>query len=285
MPSDLFVRRITLADLAKVSYLVNNAEYIHRHLDWRGAVDWVGKEPFLGIEYQDRLLAALACPNDGTDIGWFRIFAFLDWNTRQLTTCWEMLLASLLTQIEPGKGYTLAALGLHDWLSNLLKNSGFAHRQDIVVLQWMGEMRAARPLPPEITLRPMLPADIPNVVSVDHHAFHPLWRHSQLELEMALQQASYASVADMNGEIIGYQISTGTPFHAHLARLAVDPGLQRLSIGYTLVWDMLGYFQKRGTSSVSVNSPSDNFSSLALYDRLNFQRTGDEYPVYTLFIP
>jgi len=285
MSSELLVRPISLADHARVSFLVNNAEYLHRHLDWRGPLDWIGQEPFLGIERQNRLLAVLACPRDPTSIAWIRLFAYLDWHTSQMDLCWAQLLEGLCAQVEPGKKYTLAALGLQSWFSNLLLNSGFSHRQNIVVLQWSGETRSLRSLPPEVQLRPMLAADIPGVLAVDNRAFDPLWRHSMTELEMAFQQAAYASVADLSGEIIGYQISTGSSYHAHLARLAVDPGLQRLSIGYALVWEMIDFFYRRGTPQISVNTQSDNLYSLSLYEKVGFQRTGDEYPVYTYFIP
>ncbi len=284
MSSESIVRRVTSADLSQISYLVNNAEYIHRHLDWRTALDWVGKEPFFGIERHGRMVAALACPRDDTGIGWVRLFASLDWNSAQLTAGWNQLFERLLDQVETGQGYTLAALGLQSWFSEALQKSGFANKQNIVVLQWMGELRENRPLPGNITIRPMLISDVALVLTVDHRAFGPLWQHSHIELEMAFQQATYASVAEMAGEIVGYQISTGTPYHAHLARLAVSPDLQRLSIGYALVWDMLDHFNQRGTTSISVNTQSDNFSSLSLYDKLGFQRTGDEYPVFTYFI-
>ena len=87
--------------------------------------------------------------------------------------------------------------------------------------------------------------DLAQVLVVDNQAFDPLWHHSKTEIELAFQQAAYATVADLNGEVIAYQMSTGTPFHAHLARLAVDPGLQRLSIGYNLVSDLAGRISTR----------------------------------------
>jgi hypothetical protein len=70
MSSETIVRQITSDDFASLSYLVNNAEYIHRHLDWRSPLDWMGEAPFLGIERQRRLLATLACPRGQSTIGW-----------------------------------------------------------------------------------------------------------------------------------------------------------------------------------------------------------------------
>jgi [ribosomal protein S18]-alanine N-acetyltransferase len=284
MSSDTVVRQITPDDLASLSYLVNNAEYIHRHLDWRSPLDWMGEEPFLGIERQRRLLATLACPRGQSTIGWIRLFAFVNWNKPQLEECWNQLFQSLTETIPPETKYTFAGLGLQSWFVDLMQRSGFSHRQDIVVLQWMGQVPTLRLIPPEITIRPMTADDLPKVINVDNNAFHPLWQHTLNELQLAFQQAVYASVLDMKGEIVGYQVCTGTRFHAHLARLAVDPGLQRMSLGYAMVRDLLEYFSNRGIQNITVNTQSDNHASLSLYQKLGFQKTGDDFPVFTYTI-
>jgi ribosomal protein S18 acetylase RimI-like enzyme len=281
MPTSPLVRQLTSADITSLSFLTNNAEYVHRHLDWRSPVDWIGSIPFLGIERQHRLLSVLACPYIESSVGWIRLFAFLNWNSPQLRESWELLFRELIeTSIFPS-GYVLAGLGLHPWFSELLKGSGFSFRQNIVVLQWSDQMSQPRPFPAEIRIRPMQENDQEHVLAVDNLAFEDIWQHTQDELNLAFHQASYATVAEMNDEIVGYQISTGTQFHAHLARLAVDPGLQRLSIGYGLVWDILRHFTESGIYNITVNTQSDNYQSLALYNKMGFYRTGDEFPVFT----
>jgi ribosomal-protein-alanine N-acetyltransferase len=280
MGADAIVRQLTSSDFSSLTFLVDHAEYVHRHLDWRTPLDWIGAQPFLALERQHRLLAALACPRDSSPIGWIRLFAFLNWNPPQLDECWGQLFETLRNELEDGTSYTFVGLGLHPWFVNLLRTSGFYHRQDIVVLQWMGEPPPARHLPTEIVIRPMQSSDLPEVVTVDNLAFDSLWQHSLTELELALDQSAYATVATLNGKIVGYQASTGTPFHAHLARLAVNPGMQRLSIGYVMVQDMLHYFSKHDITNITVNTQSDNLSSLSLYQKIGFQRTGDDFPVY-----
>lgn len=279
IPGDPLVRQVTSADTANLSFLINNAEYIHRHLDWRAPLDWIGAEPFLVIDRQHRLLSALACPRIDSRVGWIRLFAFLNWNTPQLEGCWNQLFQALCAFIPPHSGYVFAALGLQPWFSGLLRGSGFYHRQDIMVLEWMGETPPLRPLPAEITIRTMLPRDLPGVLVIDNLAFDPLWRHSPNELDLAFLQAAYATVAELNGEIVAYQISTGTPFHAHLARLAVDPGLQRLSLGYGLVRDVLVHFTGLSIPNITVNTQSDNHQSLGLYQKTGFLATGEDFPV------
>jgi ribosomal-protein-alanine N-acetyltransferase len=116
---------------------------------------------------------------------------------------------------------------------------------------------------------------------VDAAAFEPLWHNSLKALSKAFEQASYASVVEVESRVIAYQLSTGGAFGAHLARLAVMPEEQGHGVGRALVEELILHMQKSGGSRVTVNTQSNNAASLALYSRLGFRRTGEQYPVYT----
>ena len=53
-------------------------------------------------------------------------------------------------------------------------------------------------------------------------------------------------------------------------------------MGATLVGDLILHMQSTGGSKVTVNTQASNAASLALYSRLGFLRTGEQFPVYTL---
>jgi ribosomal protein S18 acetylase RimI-like enzyme len=99
-------------------------------------------------------------------------------------------------------------------------------------------------------------------------------------LEIAFRQSAIATVAEINGSIAGYQISTSTQAGGHLARLAVHPEYQGRGIGYGLVLDMLSQFRRRGAHAVTANTQHDNLVSLSLYQKAGFERTGEEYPLF-----
>jgi ribosomal-protein-alanine N-acetyltransferase len=274
------IRLASPADRHLLENLINSAEYLYRHLDWRSPAEWLGVQPFLLITQEDRLFSALACPDDGAPVRWIRLFAYLRKNTASLESTWESLFQQVLLREERRRPITYAGLGLSGWFAELMLQTGFKHHQDIVALQWKGILPGERPLAPEIRVRPMTLQDIPGVFEVDSQAFEILWQMTVQELELALQQAAYATVAEMENQVIGYQITTGNLFHAHLARLAVHPQLQRLSIGYGLVSDLLQTLAQRGLESVTVNTQAENFSSLSLYEKAHFIRTGELFPVY-----
>ena len=126
----------------------------------------------------------------------------------------------------------------------------------------------------------MVEEDLPEVNEIDKIAFEPLWHNSLESLTLAFNQSSLSTVAENPTQLIGYQISTAIPLSGHLARLAVRPEIQRQHIGYSLVYDMMAHFKKQGAWRITVNTQDDNFASLALYDKIGFRRTGEQFPVF-----
>ena len=122
--------------------------------------------------------------------------------------------------------------------------------------------------------------DLFEVEEVDHDAFGSFWHNSFDALLRAREQSYYASVAEDQDRVIGYQISTGSPFGAHLARLGVRKEAQGRGVGSALVHDLIQQGGALQSGRLSVNTQDDNAASLRLYQRLGFARTGEYYPVF-----
>lgn len=261
-----------------ISLLLNSALFIHRHLDWRLPLEWLDIPPFWVIEDGNRLRSLLAIPADPPDVAWVRLFA-ASVNPDPLLS-WRSLFDHCLAELPRANQTTIAALGLSEWFTELLPRVGFSHHQNIIVLVWDGFLPKFRPLPSEIHIHRMSRQDLPRVQQIDALSFEPIWRNSIIEVERSFEQAGYATVAEMDGEVIGYQISTITSKHLHLARLAVHPDLQRLSIGYGIVYDLLLFSQQEKITSVTVNTQDSNLASQNLYRKCQFKKTGDLFPVF-----
>jgi ribosomal-protein-alanine N-acetyltransferase len=107
-----------------------------------------------------------------------------------------------------------------------------------------------------------------------------LWQNGRESLAAALRQSIVATGADVDGVLVGYQLTTASALGAHLARLAVDPVFQGRGLGAALVIDLLERLQRRGYDSVTLNTQSDNLRSQELYRRLGFRETGQRYAVF-----
>jgi ribosomal protein S18 acetylase RimI-like enzyme len=279
VPINKFLLRPAAAtDLNGLSVFYKSRINIHHHLDWRSSLEWIGFQPYYLLLRRNEILAAMAAPVDPEGIAWIRVYgASIELPPEKL---FPILLERCLKDLSTEPRPVLAALGLQDWFRQTLEQNNFHLRQQIVVLGWDFKPRPARPVPETLVIRPMIAADLPSVATVDRLAFRPLWQNSLDALILAFHKASIASVALLDDQIVGYQISTSTPINTHLARLAVNPTFQRKNIGYELVRDMLESSLKMNCWQVTVNTQGDNISSLALYDSIGFTLTGESFPVF-----
>jgi ribosomal protein S18 acetylase RimI-like enzyme len=276
---NLSVRLAQPDDFLTLSSFLSTQSHIHRHLDWKSPLDWLGTQPFLIAERAGKCEAVLACPADPPHVAWIRLFA-CSLNFQQTMFAWNLLFELARQTFSRDQLERVVALGLHPWFEDLLIKNDFRIRQRIIVLDWELELAAPRSLPPDLVIRPMEKRDLPTVYEVDAHTFELIWQNSLDALHLAFEQSAISTVATLQEKVIGYQISTSFPFSGHLARLAVLPQHQRMNIAYGLVHDLLVRFKTKGIWRVSVNTQDNNFASLALYQKIGFRRTGEEFPVY-----
>jgi [ribosomal protein S18]-alanine N-acetyltransferase len=274
------VRPADVSDRQRIADLIFVESHVHRHLDWRTPLDWLGFSPYWVVEEGRQISAALACPPDPDSIAWIRLFAYASHLSR--FSAWPPLWDAVQGQIAQSGGGLIAAITTQHWFEQILIDEHFDLTEHIVLLEWY-EIPSQELSPvTDVSIRDMTPRDLQRVVEIDSAAFEPLWRNSWSALSKAFEQSSYATVAEGAAGLVGYQMSSGGSFGAHLARLAVQPELQDRGIGGMLVGDLIRHTQRTGGSKVTVNTQGTNKASLSLYSKLGFRRTGERFPVYTL---
>jgi ribosomal protein S18 acetylase RimI-like enzyme len=277
MPAGLSVRQAAKSDYSLLANAIGVAQYVHRHLDWRDTLEWLGCQPFLILERNKEVVALLACPADSTQVAWIRSFVAVTGLVKPME-CWKILFSEALKMNEARPPIAYVALGLQDWFDEVVVKYNFHLHQRIVILEWNGFLPPKPEVPPDCRLRVMVREDLPGVQQVDEKAFDPIWQNTSSDLELAFTQSPYASVIERQQTVIGYQICTSTSFGAHLARLAVIPESQRNHLGYTMVQDLQAHF--KGTGMLTVNTQNNNHASLALYRKMGFFHTGESFPVF-----
>jgi len=250
---------------------------LHRHLDWRSPLDWLGSPFYWALDDRGRIDAALACPPEAPGAHWIRFFVHSgNWTA---DNAWSLLWHEARETVARSGGVTVAAIVMQPWFEQVLAQSGFETRQSIVMLEWKYQPWARKEAE-GVQIRKMTEADLPSIEKIDLSAFGVLWHNPIDTLRAAFSKALFASVAEGDRGIVGYQITTGERQRAHLARLAVAPDAQGRGVGGVLVGDLLTRLLNHGIGKLSVNTQSNNGSSLALYEKLGFTRTGERYPVY-----
>ena len=278
----LQVRQAVPQDQHQIANLMFFEAHVHRHLDWRAPLEWLGSPYYWVIEDNGNVLAVLACPPSPDGVAWVRLFA----HARQISLedAWTALWNTAQKDIQEKGGATVALIAMHRWLQDLLVKHGFSQKQDIIMLEWKGSVTPERKMIEGISIRKMQPSDLPEVAELDAFAFMPLWQNPLDALEKALPQATSATVAEDERGLAGYQISTANPFGAHLARLAVRPDAQRHGLGSLIVADLIDRLKKKNVARLTVNTQSDNHASLTLYEKMGFTVTGEKFPVYCFLV-
>ena len=275
---NLKVRHAIMEDYNQIANLIFYEANTHRHLDWRSALEWIGTQNYWVLEDHGRIIAALACPEDPQQIAWIRLFSyhqdlssFETWSVLWDVACHEIL------SINPNVQIT--AIVTKQWFQNILISSGFKLKQNIVILQLNLKNAVYLSEPQGVKIRPMLEEDLPAVTELDLAAFGGFWHNTFASLQRAHSQSFCSRVAENESGMVGYQISTGNPFGAHLARLGVRPEAQGRGIGRALVDNLNHYLTENQINKLSVNTQSDNEASLSLYQKIGFVRTGEYFPV------
>jgi ribosomal protein S18 acetylase RimI-like enzyme len=168
---------------------------------------------------------------------------------------------------------------LEDWLADPLRAAGFAPYTEVVT--WRAhDLRVHAAGHSGLRVRPALRSDLSALAGAEAAAFAPLWRLSAPTLARMLDVATTFTVAELDGEVIGFQFSTIDGVHAHLIRLTVRPEWQSRGVGTRLVDELFALCAAYGVRTLTLNTQRDNLASQRLYTRFGFQVTPDGVPVW-----
>jgi ribosomal protein S18 acetylase RimI-like enzyme len=281
MADDAQRREAENTDVPAITEYLKRNIVLHRHLDWRKPIEWVGHLPFLMLENDGRLQALLVCPPDPKNVYWIRILASLF--TIPIEESYKKLFPIALEKIQStNMENVITSIAYQGWMQSLLSRNGWEACQQVVQLRWNRRNAFGMPknCPEGYQIRSMYLPDLPSVALIDQASFDFLWQHSEDALRRAFEQSTYCTVAEKDGILVGYQITTLQRNRAHIARLAVLPEFQRLRIGYCLVADVINQYRKPWTREISVNTQQDNYKSLSLYNKIGFELTGESFPIF-----
>lgn len=177
------------------------------------------------------------------------------------------------------KGATaLVQIGYAPWLTTVLDERGFIQQDWVVTYEWYSQPVTIRGNP-SVAIRSAHLRDLPTLVSLDERIFGPIWRKPPPNFTEALAQAFIFTVAEAEGQIVGYQWSDKVGEHGHLTRLAVRPGWEGGGVGTRLLTEALVAMVNAGVTWVTLNTQESNVRSRELYERHGFHPTGERVAV------
>lgn len=274
------LRQTSREDSAVVERLIAQAPRAHVHLDWLDPTNLIDEEPFILASSGETAVGTLGCPPDHPEAAWVRTFAAAEGT--DVEKIWEILWTEGASRLLDLNVEHVAALALDSWFEQLVQNAGFKRTNTVIFYELGLESGTAVRSDSSYKVRSIRTADTETILELDRLAFEPIWQISRDSLAVAIIQASSASLIEDGGEVLGYQITTSSPFGAHLARLAVLPSRQREGLGTLLVNEAVESVRETGLGQLSVNTQENNHSSRRLYEKMGFMQTRKEFPVLEL---
>ena len=274
------LRQTGSEDRVLIEGLIARAPFSHVHLDWLDPTGLIDREPFILATSGDTAAGTLGCPPDLPGVAWVRAFAAAE--GYDVWEIWEVLWTEGVSRLLKINVDHVAALALEDWFEQLVLKAGFERTNSVIFYEFRLDSGAIVNSSTPRPFRSIRSSDAEAILDLDRLAFEPIWQLSGDALTVAIIQASSTSLIEDQGEVLGYQITTSSPFGAHIARLAVRPSQQRKGLGTSLVKDAIIGVQEIGLGELSVNTQENNTSSRRFYEKLGFRTTGKEFPVFEI---
>ena len=126
-----------------------------------------------------------------------------------------------------------------------------------------------------IRIRPMLLADVEQVVQIDKLSFTLPWSERTYRLELTENTAAYLIVAELEDQpkqpVVGYIGFWFIVDEAHISTLAVHPDSRGQGIGRRLLEEALIEALHRGADLVTLEVRASNQRPIDLYKKFGFQ--------------
>jgi [ribosomal protein S18]-alanine N-acetyltransferase len=125
---------------------------------------------------------------------------------------------------------------------------------------------------PEVHIRPMMEADLPEVAVIERSSYAFPW--SENIFRDCLRVGYTCRALDLAGQIIGYGVMSLGAGEAHILNVCVREEFRTVGFGRRLLEHLLERARDAGVSEAFLEVRPSNLSAIRLYQRLGFEQIG-----------
>jgi ribosomal-protein-alanine N-acetyltransferase len=268
--------RSQVLDLISYSYLR------HTHFDWYSTEEWLDNMGSLTrLAWRSGHLAGVMAANlPFHAMSWLRVACVSEGlnEIEVITALWQSIRAGLRD-----KGAVACWLvALEPWIESHTAHMGMS-RSELLISMRRGSSTPLQDAPiTDVTLASGEIHDVSAMATIDQAAFVPPFQMNYADIRRAYRGSTTSTVAKIDNQIVGYQISSRHGSVGHLGRLAVMPGYQGRHIGAALVREVVAAFLRRQVEVITVNTQLSNTRSQMLYQTYGFERNGYDTPMFSV---
>lgn len=132
---------------------------------------------------------------------------------------------------------------------------------------------------PELTIRPLRAAELPQVMEIERASFSTPWRETTFAALLERGDADLFG-AESRGRLVGYAVCWIVLDQAELGNVAVAADARGLGVGRRLVEAVLERVRDRGANECFLEVRESNAHAQALYASLGFESIGRRRAYY-----
>ncbi|HLG77734.1 MAG TPA: GNAT family N-acetyltransferase [Ktedonobacteraceae bacterium] len=280
--SQTYIRTLTGVDIPIIERLLRTSEYIYQRFTLAELPHLLNGDPAVGLFHGNVLDAFLLSQTVNPPSAWIGGFG-VSWTeskeyVHMLSDLLERL-CSLLLQRGVRNLYYSSNDVERDWLRPVLLLRGFMPYRSLYAYD---KYDRAIPLQgnQEVIIRPVSlpqtpqddPGDLPELLEIERLCFEDLWRYDRRAFADIVLTHPYFVVAELGGQVVGYQFNAVDDENGYLVRIAVHPSAQGQGIGARLMAEALRFFQRAHVLRIMLNTLNDNYEAHRLYERFGFVR-------------
>lgn len=268
------VRLLSPADLALITRLLNTSEYVYQRFTPEELKHILRTYPGVGLFQGTSMRSFLLSQTLNPPSAWIGGFGVSWTESRSFLRFLDLQLERLSGVLEQRGVHDLYYSGNdleNDWLRAPLLQRGFAPFRQLYAYDKF-DYRIPSEGNQEIHLRRAEPRDIPTLLALEELCFEQLWRYDQASFVDILYTHPYFVVAELNGQVIGYQFNALDGEYGYLVRIAVHPACNSKGIGARLMAEAIRFFQSAHSTRIMLNTQEENTHAHRLYEWFGFVR-------------
>jgi [ribosomal protein S18]-alanine N-acetyltransferase len=268
------IRLLSPTDLPLITRLLSSSEYIYQRFTQEELKHILRSYPSVGLAYGSTLRSFLLSQTVNPPSAWIGGFGVSWTETRSYLRFLDVLIEALNERLlERGVRHLYySGNDLHnDWLRGPLLERGFIPFRQLYAYDKFDYQIPTRGNQ-EVRLRRATPSDIPTLLRLEELCFEQFWRYDVLSLNDIIHTHPYFVVAELDGEIVGYQFNALDGEYGYLVRIAVHPAFNSRGIGARLMAEAIQFFKNAHSIRIMLNTQEENTHAHRLYEWFGFVR-------------
>lgn len=268
------VRPLAPVDLSTIIHLLSTSEYVYQRFTLEELKHLLRSYPAVGLTHGNTLHSFLLSQTVNPPSAWIGGFGVSWSESRSALRLLNLQLDSLVELLAQRGITSLYYSGNdleNDWLRAPLLERGFTPFRQLYAYDKF-DYTIPTSGNQEVRVRRVETRDIPTLLTLEERCFEQLWRYDEASLSDIIHTHPYFVVAELQGEVVGYQFNALDGEYGYLVRIGVDPAYNGRGIGARLMAEAVRFFKSAHSTRIMLNTQEENTHAHRLYEWFGFVR-------------